>query len=69
MNRRNFIQWMLSSFPFLFLRRRSSQPQPGFQKDHPWHECVDRPELPCPACLRWTGDAYTIHGDKPAKSA
>jgi hypothetical protein len=25
---------------------------------YPAHECVDRPSLPCPACLKWTGDAF-----------
>jgi hypothetical protein len=24
----------------------------------PAHECADRPHLPCPACLKWTGDAF-----------
>jgi GGDEF domain-containing protein len=24
----------------------------------PAHECVDRPTLPCPACLKWTGDGF-----------
>ncbi len=26
----------------------------------PLHECVDRPELPCPACAKWTGDPLAI---------
>jgi hypothetical protein len=26
----------------------------------PVHECVDRPELPCPACMKWTGDPLAI---------
>jgi hypothetical protein len=28
----------------------------------PVHECVDRPELPCPACAKWTGDPLAIKG-------
>jgi hypothetical protein len=23
----------------------------------PAHECIDHPTLPCPGCLKWTGDA------------
>jgi hypothetical protein len=27
------------------------------------HECVDRPELPCPACAKWTGDPLAIQSN------
>ena len=43
------------------------QPEPAPQPlsdnrglEYPAHECVDRPGLPCPACLKWTGDALAI---------
>jgi hypothetical protein len=36
-------------------------PEPG---RGPIHECVDRPELPCPACAKWTGDPLAIKGTK-----
>src|ERR1700756_3147202 len=25
---------------------------------YPAHTCVDQPILPCPACLKWTGDGF-----------
>jgi hypothetical protein len=31
----------------------------------PQHECVDRPTLPCPACLKWTGDAFATVKSNP----
>jgi hypothetical protein len=32
---------------------------------YPAHECVDRPNLPCPACLKWTGDGFFSVKSKP----
>jgi hypothetical protein len=57
MNRRNFFQWVSAAFPLLFLEKKLT---PSIQDDteQPLHECVDSPMLPCPACLKWTGDAY-----------
>jgi len=31
----------------------------------PAHECVDRPHLPCPACLKWTGDPFATVNANP----
>jgi GGDEF domain-containing protein len=28
------------------------------EEAHPAHTCVDQPTLPCPACLKWTGDGF-----------
>jgi hypothetical protein len=30
------------------------------QQAYPAHECVDHPSLPCPTCLKWTGDAFAM---------
>ncbi len=27
-------------------------------KGYAAHTCADQPKLPCPACLKWTGDAF-----------
>jgi hypothetical protein len=32
---------------------------------YPAHECVDRPTLPCPACLKWTGDGFAAVKNNP----
>jgi hypothetical protein len=29
------------------------------------HECVDRPDLPCPACAKWTGDPLAVKRNSP----
>jgi len=29
-----------------------------FDEAYPAHTCVDQPTLPCPACLKWTGDGF-----------
>jgi hypothetical protein len=31
----------------------------------PAHECVDRPHLPCPACLKWTDDGLATPKGNP----
>ena len=28
------------------------------QVKSPLHECIDRPDLPCPACEKWEGDPF-----------
>jgi len=28
------------------------------EEAYPGHTCVDQPTLPCPACLKWTGDGF-----------
>jgi len=30
----------------------------SIEEADPGHTCVDQPHLPCPACLKWTGDAF-----------
>ena len=54
MKRRSFFH-LAWSVPALALFPHEPLPQPpdGLQ---PLHECVDRPDLPCPACMKWTGD-------------
>ena len=32
------------------------------RKAYPAHTCVDQPILPCPACLKWTGDGVAGRG-------
>ena len=34
-------------------------------EQYPIHECVDRPNLPCPACMKWTGDEFATVRSKP----
>jgi hypothetical protein len=31
----------------------------------PVHTCVDQPSLPCPACLKWTGDGFATVKNNP----
>ena len=35
------------------------------QVAYPAHECVDWPTLPCPACLKWTGDGFATVRSNP----
>ena len=46
------------------------EPPPEQSPDGPslLHECVDRPELPCPACAAWTGDPLAIQDNLTAVS-
>lgn len=32
---------------------------------YPAHTCVDQPTLPCPACLKWTGDGFATVRNNP----
>jgi hypothetical protein len=31
----------------------------------PVHECIERPILPCPACWKWSGDAFATVRNNP----
>jgi hypothetical protein len=63
MNRRHFFR-LLSGVPVLatFLPEQKSEPSAGMD---PLHECVDRPDLPCPACAKWTGDPLAVKSNPP----
>jgi len=37
----------------------------AYREAYPAHECVDRPHLPCPACLKWTGDDFATVKSNP----
>lgn len=62
MNRRDFVRLLLGA-PAAALPKLESEPPP--REPGPPHECVDRPSLPCPACLKWTGDAYATVRSNP----
>ena len=69
MKRRSFVK-LLSTAPLAaFVPPKSPlPPDPPFTLDDgkgPVHECVDRPELPCPACTKWTGDPLAIKKTLP----
>ncbi len=59
MERRSFFRllWGAPSVAF-FRHESSSESLPS--RNEPLHECVDRPELPCPACMKWSGDPLAI---------
>jgi hypothetical protein len=57
MNRRDFVRLLLGA-PAAALSKLESEPPPP-------HECVDRPSLPCPACLKCTGDPYATVRSNP----
>jgi hypothetical protein len=59
MKRRSFFR-LLWGAPSLAFFRYESFPAPPPSRKEPLHECVDRPELPCPACTKWTGDPLAI---------
>ena len=68
MNRRRFFQllWGASALAFFWKSLRSSEPSQRRVKNeqYPIHECVDRPNLPCPACLKWTGDGLAVRSNR-----
>ena len=33
-------------------------PREEWCEAYPEHTCVDHPNLPCPACFKWTGDGF-----------
>lgn len=66
MNRRHFLR-LLCGAPAIsanLLRVAGASAQSGYGAHHkseaayPSHTCVDQPTLPCPACLKWTGDGF-----------
>jgi hypothetical protein len=59
MKRRSFFR-LLWGAPSLALFRYESLAEPLTTGKEPLHECVDRPELACPACTKWTGDPLAI---------
>src|SRR5580765_6067306 len=68
MKRRSFLilTWSASAVAF-FRSQPKRQPVPApiplpdsRGLEYPAHECIDRPGLPCPACLKWTGNPLTI---------
>ena len=69
MKRRSFVG-LLCGVPALGLipPEIESEPSPDWDGSRLLHECVDRPELPCPACLQWTGDPLAIQSNLPAAS-
>ena len=46
-------------------RAKSPDKVAADQVAYPAHECVDRPTLPCPACLKWTGDGFATVRSNP----
>jgi len=64
MKRRSFFH-LAWSFPALALIRPGNEPRPSREQTEPLHECVDRPQLPCPACSKWTGDPVAIKSTLP----
>lgn len=46
-----------------------SEQMRGFWREleeaYPAHTCVDQPSLPCPACLKWTGDGFATGKSNP----
>ncbi|MGA9799724.1 MAG: hypothetical protein WBQ68_12000 [Terriglobales bacterium] len=60
MKRRSFFQ-LLWGGPMVILFPPETLPEPApYSGPEPLHECVDRPELPRPACAKWTGDPLAI---------
>lgn len=52
MDRRHFFRLIIGVLSVAILRnelKSESLPQP---EKNPLHECVDRPNLPCPACTK-----------------
>jgi hypothetical protein len=66
MKRRSFVG-LLWGVPAMALipPEAGSEPSHDPEGPSPPHECVDRPELPCPACLKWTGDPLAIQKNLP----
>jgi hypothetical protein len=62
MKRRSFFHLLWGAPAVMILRREPESPPMPEPCDEtgPFHECVDRPELPCPACTKWTGDPLAI---------
>jgi hypothetical protein len=43
--------------PYGYSRVMTQKFEP-IEEAYPGHTCVDQPNLPCPACLKWTGNAF-----------
>jgi hypothetical protein len=63
MNRRHFFR-LLSGVPVVATILAGQKPEASTEKN-PLHECVDRPDLPCPACAKWTGDPLAVKSNPP----
>jgi hypothetical protein len=59
MKRRSFFR-LLWGVPSVALFQHDSSSEALASRNEPLHECVDRPELPCPACTKWSGDPLAI---------
>jgi hypothetical protein len=64
MDRRYFFTLFQGAPALAFLQKLRPEP-PSTAAQGPAHECVDRPNLPCPACLKWTGDPLAIKSNPP----
>lgn len=60
MKRRSFFHLLWGALVIVLFRDELKDEPPA--GPDPAHECVDRPELPCPACAKWTGDPLAIQG-------
>jgi hypothetical protein len=62
MKRRSFFHLLWGAPAVMLLHKGpTTDTAPAASDDSgPPHECVDRPELPCPACAKWTGDPLAI---------
>ena len=56
MDRRQFVRLLLGAPAVKALPKQPEAPPPP--EPGPMHDCVEHPSLPCPACLKWTGDGY-----------
>jgi len=78
MNRRHFFQLLWGALGVAFFDTKlKSEPSPTQGattflsgtarrgRSFPTHECVDRPYLPCPACMKWTGDGFVTVKNNP----
>jgi hypothetical protein len=64
MKRRSFVG-LLWGVPAMVLLPPEVDSEPSPDGPEPLHECVDRPELPCPACAKWTGNPLAIKEHPP----
>ena len=62
MKRRSFFRLLWGAPAVVLLRHERDDEM--VDESGPLHECVDRPELPCPACTKWTGDPLAIRSNK-----
>jgi hypothetical protein len=67
MDRRDFIR-LLWGAPAVAFFEQELKSEPSASEQGPTHECVDRPNLPCPACAKWTGDPLAIKSTRSPKT-